>query len=119
MLRKTLSWKVNIFIVSFKLKNLFFINKQIIIISITLKTQTKLCLRFPKINKIFFWCTKDSIKLEPHLILKSCSCDCQHEMTNYQVYYQNLMKLHCQMLFCIHFRHTFLYQQFYYVSFSK
>ena len=57
-----LSWKVNIFIVSFKLKDFFSINKQITIISIIMQTQTKFCVCFTKINtKRFLWWTRASI----------------------------------------------------------
>ena len=43
-----LSWKVNIFIVSFKFQDFFSINKQIAIISIMMQTQAKFCICFSK-----------------------------------------------------------------------
>ena len=53
-----LSPKVNFFIVRFKLKDFFSINKKLTIISI-MQTQAKFCVCFTKINaKLFPWWTK-------------------------------------------------------------
>ena len=49
-----LGWKVNIFIVGFKLENFISINKQVFIISITFQSQEKFWFCFPKRNTTFF-----------------------------------------------------------------
>ena len=57
-----MSWKVKSFIVSFKFKDFFSINKQINIISIIMRTQKKFYICFSKINiKLFLWWSKASI----------------------------------------------------------
>ena len=56
---------VNVFIVGFKSKDFFSINKQITIISIIVQTQANFCVCFSKINtRRFFSWTKASIDIE-------------------------------------------------------
>ena len=84
-----MSWKVNIFIVSFKLKDFFsfysIINKQITVISIIIQTQAKCLVCFTKINTKFN--TKPKLPSIPKVgsspTTKNYSSDCQQEMMNY------------------------------------
>ena len=80
-----MSWKVNIFIVSFKPKAFFsfysIINKQITVISIIIQTQAKCLACFTKINTKFKLPSIPKVGSSP--TTKNYSSDCQQEMMNY------------------------------------